>query len=79
MVGLPDGKVITAGCIQAHLAARADADFTCPLTNDMIPWWRTLKATGELNEECPEGIDGQKLQLEMEGDTVILKGKRYFM
>jgi len=43
------------------------------------PWWRTLKKDGELNEKYPEGIDGQKLRLEMEGHTVFQKGKRYFV
>jgi hypothetical protein len=39
----------------------------------------TLKVKGELNEKYPGGIDGQKLLLEMEGHTVIQKGKRYFV
>ena len=46
---------------------------------DETPWWRTLKKSGELNEKYPEGIDGQKLRLEMEGHTVFQKGKRYFV
>lgn len=46
---------------------------------DETPWWRTLKKDGELNEKYPEGIDGQKLRLEMEGHTVVQKGKRYFV
>jgi len=46
---------------------------------DETPWWRTLKRDGELNEKYPEGGDGQKLRLEMEGHTVIQKGKRWFV
>ena len=46
---------------------------------DETPWWRTLKKDGELNEKYPEGIDGHKLKLEMEGHTVIQKGKRYLV
>jgi hypothetical protein len=38
-----------------------------------------LKKDGELNEKYPEGIDGQKLRLEMEGHKIIQKGKRYFV
>jgi len=38
-----------------------------------------LKKDGELNEKYPEGIDGQRFRLEMEGHTVIQKGKRYFV
>jgi len=95
MAGVPEGKVTTTDRIRAHLAAQAGADVTCPLTagiftnicahaseerdSDKIPWWRTLKANGELNEKYPEGIDGQKLRLEMEGHTVAQKGKRFFM
>lgn len=43
------------------------------------PYWRTLKKDGELNEKYPGGIEGQKLRLETEGHTVLLKGKRYFV
>ena len=43
------------------------------------PYHRTLKKDGELNEKYPDGIDGQKLLLEMEGHTIIKKGKRYFV
>lgn len=46
---------------------------------DHIPWWRTLKARGELNEKYPDGIDGQKLRLEAEGHTILQRGKRYFV
>lgn len=43
------------------------------------PYWRTLKKDGELNEKFPDGIEGQKLLLEMEGHKIIQKGKRYFV
>jgi alkylated DNA nucleotide flippase Atl1 len=43
------------------------------------PYHRTLKKDGELNEKYPDGIDGQKLRLEMEGHTITQKGKRYFV
>ena len=95
MASIPEGKLVTTDRIRAHLAAQASADTTCPLTGgifvgicahaseerteDKIPWWRTLKAKGELNEKYPGGIDGQKLLLAMEGHTVIQKGKRYFV
>ena len=95
MSGVPKGKLITSDRIRAYLAKQADADATCPLTagifinicahageernDNKIPWWRTLKTKGELNEKFPGGIDGHKLLLEMEGHTVIQKGKRYFV
>ena len=43
-------------------------------TFDQTPYWRTLKKAGELNKKYPEGIDGQKFQLEMEGHTIICEG-----
>lgn len=95
MAGVPKGRVVTSDRIRAHLAKRAGADVTCPLTagifinicahasverdDDKIPYWRTLKPKGELNEKYPDGIDGQKLLLEMEEHTIIQKGKRYFV
>ena len=95
MAKVPDGRVITSDRIRAYLAAQAGADVTCPLTagifinicahasvergEDPIPYWRTLKAKGELNEKYPDGIDGQKALLEGEGHTVIQKGKRDFV
>ena len=95
MARVPDGLVITMDRVRAYLAAEAGADATCPLTagifanicahaseerdSDKIPWWRTLKTKGELNEKYPGGADGQKLLLEQEGHAVIQKGKRYFV
>ena len=95
MAKIPQGKIITTDRIRAYLAKQSGADITCPLTagifinicahasaernNNQIPYWRTLKAKGELNEKYPDGTDGQKLLLEMEGHTIIQKGKRYFV
>ena len=103
MACVPEGRVITADRIRAHLAAQAGADATCPLTAGIfinicahaseersaaattggsegdIPWWRTLKAGGELNEKYPGGIEAQKLLLEGEGHEVFQKGKRWFV
>lgn len=95
MKKVPQGKVITSDCIKNYLAKKHGADYTCQLTagmfiniaahasverkTDETPYWRTLKKDGELNEKYPEGIDGQKLRLEMEGHTVIQKGKSYFV
>jgi len=44
-----------------------------------IPYWRTLKANGSLNEKFPGGLEGHKALLEAEGVTVVQKGKRYFV
>ncbi|MBS0428206.1 MAG: MGMT family protein [Proteobacteria bacterium] len=44
-----------------------------------VPWWRTLKAGGELNPNYPGGIDAQMARLEAEGHTVVQRGRRYFV
>ena len=43
---------------------------------DKTPYWRTLKANGELNEKYPGGIEAQKEMLESEGHTVVQKGRK---
>jgi alkylated DNA nucleotide flippase Atl1 len=44
-----------------------------------IPYWRTLKADGFLNEKYPGGAEAQKRLLEDEGFVVRQKGKRFFV
>lgn len=49
---------------------------------DETPYWRTLKAKGELNPKYPGGIEAQKAKLEAEGHTIIKRGRkhiRYFV
>ena len=86
------GKVITIGKIREFFAKENDADFTEPITagifvsiaawasyqrtEDKTPYWRTLKANGELNSKYPGGIEVQKEKLEAEGHTIIKKGRK---
>ena len=42
-----------------------------------IPYWRTLKADGFLNEKYPGGAAAHKALLESEGYTVVSRGKRF--
>ena len=94
MVIIPKGKLTTTEDIRAFLAKEAGVDVTCWMTagiftnivanaaverDDNLPWWRTLKKGGELNEKYPGGIEAQKQLLESEGHKVIQKGKRYFV
>jgi len=94
MAKIPYGKLTTTEEMRAHLAKKAGADVTCWMTagiftnivanaaverGDDLPWWRTLKKGGELNEKYPGGIDAQKQLLEKEGHKIIQKGKRYFV
>ena len=42
-----------------------------------IPYWRTLKADGFLNEKYPGGQEAHKRLLEAENFKVIARGKKY--
>jgi hypothetical protein len=42
-----------------------------------LPFWRTLKADGFLNEKYPGGAEAHKKLLEEEGFTVVRRGKKY--
>jgi hypothetical protein len=44
-----------------------------------IPYWRTLKAGGFLNEKYPGGVEAHKRLLEEEGFKVIQKGRKFFV
>jgi hypothetical protein len=43
------------------------------------PYWRTLKAGGEINPKYPGGVEAQKILLEKEGHEVCQKGKRWLV
>lgn len=43
---------------------------------DETPWWRTLKAKGELNPKYPGGVDAQRALLAAEGHTVVCRGRK---
>ena len=98
MKSVPYGKVITVGEIREYFARANSADFTEPITAGIFvsiaawasyqrsgnetPYWRTLKANGELNSKYPDGIEAQKEKLEAEGHTIIKKGRtniRYYV
>ena len=61
--------------IAAHAAAEAETEGKKRIT----PYWRTLKAKGELNPKYPGGMDALKAKLTAEGHQVITKGKRAFV
>ena len=76
----PFGKLLTVGAIRDYFARQSGADFTEPITagvfvsivawasfqraSDKTPYWRTLKANGELNPKYPGGIEAQREMLE---------------
>jgi alkylated DNA nucleotide flippase Atl1 len=58
--------------ISAHAAEEAAADGAKRIT----PYWRTLKAGGELNPKYPGGVAALTKLLAAEGHHVVAKGKR---
>lgn len=69
---------LTAG-IFMNIAANASKERESMGSSDTIPYWRTLKKNGELNEKYPGGVDQQKFMLELEGHEIVKKGTRYFV
>lgn len=61
------------------IAANAAEEAAKQGKNLNIPYWRTLKADGFLNEKYPGGAESHKEKLEREGFKVIQKGKKYLV
>lgn len=92
MKKIPKGKLTTISMIREYLAKKNNADFTDPMTagifiqivafasyqrsDDITPYWRTLKSDGKLNSKYPGGIELQKKLLEEEGHEIIIKGRK---
>lgn len=57
--------------------ANAAAEMKNQGQKNRIPYWRTLKSGGYLNEKYPGGARAHKALLEKEGFRIIQKGKRY--
>lgn len=89
---VPQGRLTTVGAIREYFARENGADFTEPITagifvsiaawasaqrsGDETPWWRTLKANGELNPKYPGGIQSQREKLEAEGHEIVQRGRK---
>jgi alkylated DNA nucleotide flippase Atl1 len=43
----------------------------------VVPYWRTLKAGGYLNEKFPGGLERHKTLLEEEGHEILRRGRKY--
>jgi alkylated DNA nucleotide flippase Atl1 len=61
------------------IAANAAEEAARQGKNLGIPYWRTLKANGFLNEKYPGGAEAQRKLLEKEGFEVAQKGKKYLV
>lgn len=92
---VPCGKVVTIGKIREHFAGLNGADFTEPITagifvsiaawashqrsEDKTPYWRTLKANGELNPKYPGGVEAQKKSWNQKGIRSFKEGVKIFV
>ncbi len=72
------GCPITCG-IFAWISANAVQEMAQKNKTIVMPYWRTLKSTGEINEKYPKGIAGQKKLLEEERHIIINKGKKFYI
>ncbi len=72
------GCPLTTG-IFVSIAAHAADEQEKAGRKRVTPYWRTLKAKGELNPRLPGGLENLRSRLEAEGHTVIQKGKRMFV
>jgi hypothetical protein len=94
MKEVPKHKLITLNKICSILAEKHNTKYCCTLTTGIfimtvanaaeetksnIPYWRTIKNTGELNQKYPGGAEIQKKLLEKEGHKIIKKGKKYYV
>lgn len=74
----------TVGCpictgIFSWISANAAEEEKASGIKNTTPYWRTLKAGGEINPKYPGGIEAQKTLLEKEGHEVYQKGKRWLV
>jgi alkylated DNA nucleotide flippase Atl1 len=76
--GATIGCPITTG-IFTLIAARAAGENEAEGKKRVTPYWRTLKAQGEVNPKFPGGLDAQRARLEGEGHAVVARGKRLFV
>ena len=72
------GCPITTG-IFAWIAAHAAEEAAAAGLKRITPYWRTLKAGGELNAKYPGGVPALRKHLRAEGHKVIRKGKRFLI
>jgi hypothetical protein len=70
------GCPLTTG-IFAWIAAHAAEEAAAEGIKRITPYWRTLKAGGELNPKFPGGVAKLKARLEAEGHRIVQKGRKY--
>ena len=93
MKRVPFGKVLTVGKIREYFARKNGADFTDPITagifvsisawasaqrqTDETPYWRTLKADGELNAKYPGGAEALRPPRQLGEKAALLRQAAY--
>jgi 6-O-methylguanine DNA methyltransferase, DNA binding domain len=70
------GCTVTSG-IFAWIAAHAAHEDELAGKQRITPYWRVLKAKGELNAKYPGGIPALRKRLAAEGHTVVKNGPRF--
>lgn len=76
--GATIGCPLTIG-IFARIAAEAASEDAAQGATEITPYWRTLRAEGEINPKFPGGISEQSKRLGMEGHLILKRGKRFFV
>ena len=76
--GATIGCPITTG-IFAWIAAHAAQEGAAAGARRVTPWWRTLKAGGQLNEKYPGGVAASKRLLRAEGHRFTSRGRKWFV
>ena len=92
---VPEGSIVTTQELRQKIAKQYGTEIACPLTagiftniaawasyqrgSDITPFWRVVKAKGELNSKFPEYPTLQKQKLEAEGFTVIERRGKFFV
>ena len=69
---------LTTG-IFSWIAAHAAEEAAHAGTKRITPYWRTLKAGGELNPKYPGGVPALSRRLQEEGHTIVQKGRRFLV
>lgn len=95
MAKVPPGRVATVAELRSAMAKGAGVEGTCPMTTGIFawiasnhaveagetdfPWWRTVKANGELIPRHPGGVEAQRRRLEAEGIGCVERKGRLFV
>ncbi|KXH76889.1 MAG: hypothetical protein AM326_06345 [Candidatus Thorarchaeota archaeon SMTZ-45] len=89
---VPKGRLLTLEEICKKLAKNHGVDYCCTLTTGIfinivanaaeemgsnVPYWRTVKNDGQLNDKFPGGVENQKRMLEKEGHIITERGRKH--